>query len=131
MLASKETNKPVQKSGRSPTTLSSFQQGTPLKYKTNRLIPEKKPQTKRKCNYFLSPTGYPKQTGLFCRKSPKRRGKSFRLYTPERLTLPYGVCRLPMSIPSSNCQALGKPVLLRGILKERAQDKWPRRLLGP
>ena len=48
MLASKETKEPVHKSGKSPTTLSSLQQGTPLKYKTNWLIPEKKPQMERK-----------------------------------------------------------------------------------
>ena len=48
MMASKETNEPVHKSGKGPTTLSSLQQVTPLKYKTNWLILEKKPQTERK-----------------------------------------------------------------------------------
>ena len=33
MLASKETNEPVHKSGKSPATISSLQQGTPLNYK--------------------------------------------------------------------------------------------------
>ena len=61
MLAFKETNEPVHKLHKSPTTLSSHQQGTTLNYRTNQLIPEKKLQTERKCNSFLSPTGYPTQ----------------------------------------------------------------------
>ena len=48
MLASKETNEPVHKLGKSPTTLPSHQQGTPLKYKINWLIPEKKSQGGKK-----------------------------------------------------------------------------------
>ena len=91
MLASKETNEPVHRSGRSPTTLSSLQQDTQLKYKTNWLILEKKPQTEGNkvsgCTHWSD--------------------------------LPY--CVEPvgsqMSIPCSNCLVLGQPVLLWGILK--------------
>ena len=44
MLVSKETYEPVHKSGKSPTTLSSIQQESPLQYKINWLIWEKEPK---------------------------------------------------------------------------------------
>ena len=47
MLGSKETKKPVHKSGKIPTTLSYLQQGTPLKYRIHWLIPKKNPQTEK------------------------------------------------------------------------------------
>ena len=93
MLAFKETNKLVHKSGKSPRTIFSLQQGTSLKYKTNWLIPEE--------------------------KAPNR-GKRVSGCTNQS-DLPY--CTEPisfqMSIPYSNCQALGQPVPFRGILKGR------------
>ena len=90
MLASAGTNEPVHKSGKSPTTLSSLQQCTPLKYKTNWLILEKKPQTEDKVSGCT-----------------------------HRSDLPYcmELAGSQTSICCSNCQALGKPVPLWGILK--------------
>ena len=43
MLTSKEMSEPIHKSGKNPTIPSSLHQGTPFKYKTNGLIPEKEP----------------------------------------------------------------------------------------
>ena len=92
LLASKETNELVHKSGKRPTTLSSLQQGTPLKNKTNWLIPEKKPQRGNKVSGCIHWSNSP--------------------YWME----PVGS---QMSIPCSNCQVLGQPVLRGGTLKRR------------
>ena len=84
--------------GESPAIISSLQQGTPLKYKTNRFIPEN--------------------------KSPKRRRNKVSGCT-HWSDLPY--CMEPvssqMSIPCSDCQVLGQPVPLRVILKGRSSGQ--------
>ena len=112
MLASKQTNKLVHKSAKSPTTLSSLQQGTP-----NKLTYSGEKASNRE-EMQLPPTGYLKQVGLFRRKSPKRKGYKIPSCT-QGSDLPYCIEPISsqMSIPCSNCQALGQLVLLWRILK--------------
>ena len=98
ILAATETNELVHKLDKSPATISALQQGTPLKYKTNWLIPEeKKPQVERN-----------KVSGC-----------------TNQSDLPY--CMEPVasqiSIPCSKCQALGQLVQLQGILKGRSSGQ--------
>ena len=79
-------------------------------------------------NSFLSPTGYPTQKqnklAFFHRKSSKWRGNRVPGCTHQS-DLPY--CMKPivsqMMIPCSSCQALGQPMLHRGILEGRSSGK--------
>lgn len=95
MLAAKETNAPAHKSGKSPTTLSSLQQGTPLK-----------------------------QTGLFKRKPQMERNKvSGCTQQSDLLTLLYGAHWPPdvdslLQLPHARAV-----VLLRDVVKGGASGQ--------
>ena len=85
----------------------------------------------RKYNYFLSPTGYLKHTGLFWRKSSNRRRIKFQaIHT--RVTYPtVESCQLPnadslLLLPSAGAAGAA----LGNFEGKMSQDKWPQQLLG-
>ena len=84
---------------------------------------------------FLLPTGYLTQIqnepAHSKEKSPKQRGVTFWLCTPERLALLHGAGRLPNVKSLLQLQELAQPGLLQGTLKERSSRKWSQQLLGP
>ena len=84
---------------------------------------------------FLLPTGYLTQIqdepAHSKEKSPKPRGVTFWLCTPERLALLHGAGWLPNVKSLLQLQELAQPGLLQGTLKERSSRKWSQQLLGP